>query len=272
MLGSITIYGGSKGMVAMPNLSGLSRDSAIAAIQSAGLVFTSSSNVDSTSGNNGKVVSQSITAGVLLDYESPITIGVGLYTAPVGPVITYVTDTNADGSLKVYEVNDGAAFCVTTNSPYLESQKRKYVYLTYKYIDGVKDTTFAALESPTADPVAPTITTAYSANCGWSPPPAVTCGASYNVVVGAWSTCDGYHERSVKDCQDCTDGTTICGSTYKASAACCITVAGTTSVFGCSACRNATQTCTKTYDSLCGSTTTTHTDTNYVKSCTGGAL
>jgi beta-lactam-binding protein with PASTA domain len=80
MLSSVAIFGGSKGMVAMPDLSGLSRDAAIATVQSAGLVFSSSSNVDSTSGNNGKVVSQSIASGTLIDYESAITFVVGLYS------------------------------------------------------------------------------------------------------------------------------------------------------------------------------------------------
>jgi hypothetical protein len=268
MLSSVAIFGGSKGMVAMPDLSGLSRDAAIATVQSAGLVFSSSSNVDSTSGNNGKVVSQSIASGTLIDYESAITFVVGLYTAPSGPVITYVTDTNPDGSLKIYEVNDGSPFCVTTNSPYLESQKRKYVYLTYRYIDGVKDPNFTALETPTNNPVAPTITTAYSTNCGYVVPPAVTCTTATEEV-SSWSSCsNGYREKYIRDKTVCTDGTSSTSNLRLITESCCVTVSSQTS---CTSCICNSRSCTTERTILCGSTTRTETTTNPDVSCTSSS-
>lgn len=271
MLGSISIFGGGKGMVAMPNLSGLSRDAAISAVQSAGLVFASSINVDATSENNGKVVSQSVSSGTLVDYESSITFGVGLYTAPSGPVITFVTDTNPDGSLKVYEVNDGDPFCVTTNSPYIQSQKRKYVYLTYKYIDGVKDTTFTALQTPTSDPVAPTISIAYSTACGYVAPPAVTCTQS-SQPWGQWSACsNGYRSRTERQYQTCTDGTSQwVGDYYTVTEACCVSLGTTYS--NCTSCVCAYKTCDAVTSTLCGSVTTTHPAVRVSVSCTGGGL
>lgn len=254
-------------MVSMPNLSGLSRDAAITAIQSAGLVFSSSTSVSSTSNNDGKVVSQSITSGTLVDYESSITFGIGLYTPVSGPVITFITDTNPDGSLKVYEVNDGDPFCITTSSPYLQGQKRKNVYYTYKYIDGVKDTSFAALESPTSDPVAPTITTAYSTACGYVAPPAVTCTTATEEVT-AWSSCSyGYREKYIRDKTVCTDGTSSTSNLRLITEACCVTVSSSTS---CGKCVCSIKSCTTTRDILCGSTTRTETTTSDVACTSSG--
>lgn len=237
-------------MVAMPDLSGLSRDSAIAAVQSAGLVFLSSSNVDSTSGNNGKVVSQSISSGTLVDYESSITFGVGFYTAPSGPVVTLIEDPTE------VTVNDGDYECSPIYA-YTKIQDRKVVLYTYRYVDNVKDTSY----TPTARTIrqAETIFTPQSTDCGYTAPPAVTCTSSTEDVT-AWSSCsNGYREKYVRDRVTCTDGTSSTTNARPVTESCCVTLSSETH---CTSCICNSRSCTTTKDILCGSTTRTETTTN----------
>jgi len=271
MLSSVAVFGGSKGMVAMPDLSGLSRDAAIAAVTSAGLVFSSSSNVDSTSGNNGKVVSQSVSSGTLVDYESSITFGVGLYTAPSGPVITFVTDTelDADGAtvLKAYIVNDGAATCNSPGvAPFTQTQKRKRVYKTYKYIDGIKDPTFAAQESPASGPTPDPVVTNNVPDCGYSTPPSVTCTTSVSTISNGLCS-NGYRIKTVMDINSCSDGTQSSGSPYNITEACCISL-GTTYTNS-TACNCYEKQADATTTTLCGSVTTSTTQ-RVTLTCVGG--
>ena len=257
----------------MPDLSGLSRDAAIAAVQSAGLVFSSSNNVDSTSGNNGKVVSQSIAAGTLVDYESSITFGVGLYTAPSGPVITFVTDTelDVDGAtiLKVYIVNDGAATCDSPgNSPFSQTQKRKRIYKTYKYIDGVKDPNFVALESPASGPIPDPIVTTKVVDCGYSAPPAVTCTTATSTI-SRGSCSNGYQTNTVMYVTSCTDGTSISLGPTNVTEPCS---SSTTVINNCTSCRCSVMTCDSTTTTKYGTTTTVHPTVRVTVSCVGGAL
>lgn len=258
-------------MVAMPDLSGLSRDAAIAAVTSAGLVFSSSSNIDSTSGNNGKVVSQSVSAGTLVDYESLITFGVGFYTAPAGPVIEFRTDTeiDIDGAtvLKVYTVNDGAATCVSPGvAPFTQVQKRKNVYRTYKYVDGVKDLS-SVTESPTGNPVATSVSTNNVADCGYTAPPAVTCTSSVSTISNG--TCsNGYRTKTVMDVSNCSDGTSYSsGSPYNVTVECCTSLGTTYS--NSTACNCYEKQADATTSTICGSVTTTTTQ-RVTLSCVGG--
>lgn len=261
MLSTVSRFGNSKGMVAMPNLVGLTRDAAILTVTNAGLLFTSSNNVDSTSANNGKVTAQAIASGTLLDYESSITFSVGVYTAPAGPVITYVIEIDTTTGLpKVYEVDDGLPYCVTTSSPYLQSQKRKNVNRKYTYSDGVKTSTYEEVYVSAA----PTITTAYVKACG---APSDTCGADYIVGVTAWTACNGYHSRTEKVCKDCTVSGTVCGPQYNTgNVPCCYTVSSSDSCGKCSC--TATKSCMTTTTTMCGTTSTTATTGPTDKPCT----
>ena len=271
MLGSITIFGGSKGMVAMPNLSGLTQNEAISAIQNAGLISSAvSSAITSTSSNNGKIASQSITAGTLVDYETPISIEIWSYQAPSGPVITFVTDTNPDGTLKSYTVNDGAPYCNSPGTPpYSQTQKRKNVYLTYKYIDGVKDPNFTPLESPTGNPTATSIITDNVADCGYTAPPAVTCTTTASTI--STGTCsNGFRTDTLMNFTTCSDGSSSSGSPYNSTVACCVSLGTTYS--GCSTCKCGFMTCDATSSTLCGTVTTTHPSTKATVSCVGGGL
>jgi hypothetical protein len=258
MLSSVAIFGGSKGMVAMPNLSGLSRDAAITAIQSNGLVFLSSSNVDSTSENNNKVVSQSVSAGTLVDYESSITIGIGLYTAPSGPVITFVTDPT------VYEVNDGDYEC-SPITQYTKIQDRKNITYTYRYVDGVKDNSYTPTQNFVSQ--ANTIFTANSADCGYVAPPAVTCTTSQTLISNG-SCNNGYKTKTVMDVTSCSDGTQSSGSPYNITEECCVSLGTTyTNSTACNCGYKESDAYTST---LCGSVTTTTYVGRVTLSCVGG--
>lgn len=84
-------FGSAKGMVSMPNLSGLTRPEAISAINNAGLFLGETFTISGTSNQNGKISSQTIASGTLVDYESIIGFSSYLYTAPT--VTTTVTST-----------------------------------------------------------------------------------------------------------------------------------------------------------------------------------
>lgn len=261
MLGSITIYGGSKGMIAMPNLSGLTRAAAISAIESAGLVFLSSTNsTTSISSDDGKISSQSVTAGTLVDYESSISIGVWSYQAPAGPVITFVTDPT------VYEVNDGDYECSPIYA-YTKIQDRKNVTYTYRYVDGVKDNSY----TPTMNFVsqANTVYTENSTDCGYVAPPAVTCTTTASTI-STGSCSNGFRTDTLMNVTTCSDGSSSSGSPYNTTVACCVSLGTTYS--NCTSCVCAYKTCDAVTSTLCGSVTTTHPAVRVSVSCPGGAL
>lgn len=91
MLGIGGRFVGAKGMVAVPNLSGLSRAQAQTAITNAGLVFFEESlPVDTTNQSlDGIVSGQSVAAGILIDYDSLVSYSYQRYVAPPpsGPVL-----------------------------------------------------------------------------------------------------------------------------------------------------------------------------------------
>lgn len=77
MFGSLGYWASSKGMVAVPDLSGLTEAEASTALSNAILSYTKTANTQtSNSGLVGKVASQSVSAGSLTNYESVITISI----------------------------------------------------------------------------------------------------------------------------------------------------------------------------------------------------
>jgi hypothetical protein len=95
MLSFVARFGSSKGMVLVPNLSGLTTAAAISAIQNAGLKFSGSSTSTTSSSSLGDTVfSQSITNGTLVEYETAISFGNYVYV-PYVPTVTY-GDCTAD--------------------------------------------------------------------------------------------------------------------------------------------------------------------------------
>jgi hypothetical protein len=86
MLGIGGKFAGAKGMVAVPNLSNLSPDAALSALQSVGLSRgTVGTGTTSNSGLNNKVFSQSVSAGTLIDYDSAINYEYYIFVAPPVP-------------------------------------------------------------------------------------------------------------------------------------------------------------------------------------------
>lgn len=105
MLGIGGRFAGAKGMATMPNLSGLTPPQAEAAIIAAGLVIGSkTSSSTSDSGQDNKVNSQSVSAGILVDYETSINYNYLYYVAPYQPTITY-------GACEPYEFIGSGTFC-----------------------------------------------------------------------------------------------------------------------------------------------------------------
>jgi hypothetical protein len=95
MLSFVARFGSSKGMVLVPNLSGLTTAAAISAIQNAGLKFSGSSTSTTSSSSLGDTVfSQSITNGTLVEYETAISFENYVYV-PYVPTVTY-GDCTAD--------------------------------------------------------------------------------------------------------------------------------------------------------------------------------
>lgn len=83
MFGSLGYWASSKGMVAVPDLSGLTEAQASTALSNAILSYTKTANTQtSNSGLVGKVASQSVSAGSLTNYESVITISIYELTPP----------------------------------------------------------------------------------------------------------------------------------------------------------------------------------------------
>jgi hypothetical protein len=171
MLGFVAKFGSSKGMVPAPNLSGLNRGQAIAAIQSAGLVFGGNAAVQtSNSSLNDFVQSQAIAAGTLVDYESSLSFGYYVYVAPA-VVVTY--DPCQD-TTPVVNTDDGCSNCnrtTTTTTPQRQAKKENGVIVSYVACPSV--TTTSVKKSDTTCP-------------GCEPPPAKVCVASESWD-GPWS-------------------------------------------------------------------------------------
>jgi len=84
MLGIGGKFAGAKGMVAVPNLSGLSTEAALSSLQNSGLVRGSvGTGTTSDSALENKVFSQSIPAGTLVDYETVVNYSFNLFVPPV---------------------------------------------------------------------------------------------------------------------------------------------------------------------------------------------
>jgi len=96
MLGFLGLWSSSKGMVLVPNLSGLTQAQAISAIQSAGLTVASIISTTSTSDSNlsNKVALQTPASGTLVDYETTVDLSIYNYVA----VTTTTTTTSGGGS------------------------------------------------------------------------------------------------------------------------------------------------------------------------------
>jgi hypothetical protein len=178
MLGFVSRFGSSKGMVAIPNLLGINSVSAASQLASSGLRLSPLSGTRNTNviSEGGISLSQTPTTGSLIDYDSEITITFGNYvadTVSVSVCQTYGTTTNdpdyCSGTLYVY----GSA----------RTKRRKTVTTT----NNVTGTTTTAYDNSCTDDVVSRGSAYLNGQCGYSPPP-VTCTATTNY--GAYGACN----------------------------------------------------------------------------------
>lgn len=171
MLGIIARFGSSKGMVLVPNLSGLTPAAATSAIQNAGLRFSGSSTSTTSSSSLGdKVFSQSIASGTLVEYETAISFQSYVYV-PYVPTVTY-GDCSPNYTTTQTRCVPGTFTEITTSIQY---RHRPY------FFDGV----FQGYDP--CEPFTGTDSFPNSTSCGYVPP-ARTCTANCGTY-SAWSPC-----------------------------------------------------------------------------------
>jgi hypothetical protein len=176
MLSFFATFGSSKGMVKMPDLSGLTRPQAIAAIENAGLIFSgSSTETTSNSSLSDKIKTQEPSANTLLDYESLASFIYYSYV-PYVPTVTY-------GSPGVYAgANITSSYvCVDYGQNNTDIETVSLPSRRDVYFDGV----FAYEEE--TQPQTVQYINYRTARCGWVAP-AKTCTANCGTYT-AWSSC-----------------------------------------------------------------------------------
>lgn len=178
MLGAVARFGAAKGMVRVPNFSGLNSATAAINLASAGLVLDPLSKTINTNNSlqSGVVLGQFPAANTLVDYDTLIIINLG----------NFVADT--------VTVSDCQNYGATTNDPdycsgnlYVYGNartKRRKTITTTNNITGITTTAF---DNTCTDSVVSRGSAYINGQCGYSPPP-VTCTATTNY--GAYGACD----------------------------------------------------------------------------------
>ena len=180
MLGFITRFGSSKGMVRVPNLDGLTMEQADSLLSSVGLLRSGrTSSATSNNARNEKINTQSIAANSLVDYETNISYNYEYYVPPYVPTVTY-------GDCATYQTESTGGFCSADgrwNYPsYTFKRHREVLY------DGV----FSHHEACT-DTYARGGSDFVDGLCGYTKPQVAACintADDYFVVV-PWSACSG---------------------------------------------------------------------------------
>lgn len=167
----VSRFGSSKGMVAVPNLSGQTTDQAIETIRNTGLTFKQSTlRITQTQAFDKKVFNQDIAPGTLVDYESEISFSFDSY---------YETTTNVTyGPIESYSSTPSASCSGTTLIRTTTFLNRRKVFFEGQDQGFYKEE--AATSSSTPEP--------NSSSCGYVPPAKVYqagCGD-----FGAFSACD----------------------------------------------------------------------------------
>lgn len=175
MLGIGGRFVGAKGMVAVPNLSGLSRSAAQTAITNAGLQFAESTlPVDTTNSSLGdKVSGQSVAAATLVDYESTISYSYYRYVAPPpsGPV-----PVGPPERIQTW-VAGSVSRCSGTTRIITPTEQLQISYKT-TFTDGTTQTVRAPQEDGPVTEIADDKLYQYnSVECGYVPP--VGCNPTY---------------------------------------------------------------------------------------------
>jgi hypothetical protein len=210
MLGFVTRYGSSKGMVAVPNLSGQTNDQAVETIRNTGLTFKESTlRITQNQAFDKKVFNQNVVPGTLVDYESEISFSFDSY---------YETTANVTfGPTESYSSTPSASCSGTTLIRTTTFLNRKKVFFEGQDQGFYKEE--AATSSSTSEQ--------NSASCGYVAPPKVcpVQGPFYST----WSACDqtprtytGIRYRTVSGVRsDCSP------YSYREQGNCCIPHTGT---------------------------------------------
>jgi hypothetical protein len=171
MLGFITRYGSSKGMVSVPDLAGQTADQAVQIIRNNGLTFKQSTlRITQNQAFNNKVFNQNVAPGTLVDYESEISFSYDSYYETTADV-TY-------GPIESYSSTPSSSCSGTTLIRTTTFLNRKKVFFQGQDQGFYKEE--AATSSSTSEQ--------NSASCGYIAPPKVcpTQGPFYS----PWSACD----------------------------------------------------------------------------------
>lgn len=212
MLGFVSRFGSSKGMVAVPDFSGVATATALGQVVSSGLQVSAASGIRNTNVlvQNGVSLSQIPAAGTLVDYETEVIITSGNYVADtvnVGPCQNYGTTTNdpdyCNGNLYVY----GSA-----------RTKRRKTVTTTNNITGETTTTF---DNTCTDDVVSRGSNYINGQCGYVAPP-TTC--TYTISYGAYSACNApatYNTSGTKTRTVSGTNTNCQPFSYSESPTCC---------------------------------------------------
>jgi hypothetical protein len=234
MLSFVSRFGSFKGMVAVPNLSGLTKGQAISAIQAAGLTFKSNSPVESSNSSlNDKVSSQEIPFGTLVDYESGISFSYYIYVAPAVKITTGNCENKPGAENTKTEVTCTDYGQNNTETTTTTVQKQALIYA-----DGVSTGTYQACEASVT-----TTTKSQTANCGYVKP-AKTCTAS-ETWDGPWTACQEIFGGGTRVRYKTFVYTDCSSETIKYEEDCCAAVCGSWSSWSSGSPSTRTKTCQK---------------------------
>jgi hypothetical protein len=172
MLGFVTRFGSSKGMVAVPNLSGRTFDQALSDIQAAGLKFKNGTiRITNNQALDKKVFAQAQTAGELIDYESEISFNYDSYYIGAGGVSYGPIERNLEIQPVLTLPCDGTTLVRTTT--YANRREVRFNNV-FQFYEAAANSSESSREPN-------------SAFCGYVVPPRV-CPTS-DVATSSWSAC-----------------------------------------------------------------------------------
>jgi len=172
MLGFTARFGSSKGMVAVPNLSGRTFDQALSDIQASGLKFKNGTiRITNNQALDKKVFAQAQTPGTLIDYESEISFNYDSYYIGAGGVSYGPIERNPVIQPVFTSPCDGTTLVRTTTYANRREVRFNNVFQFYE--------ASANSSESSREP--------NSASCGYIVPPRV-CPTS-DVATSYWSAC-----------------------------------------------------------------------------------
>jgi hypothetical protein len=182
MLGAVARFGAAKGMVRVPNFSGLNSTTAAINLASAGLVLDPLSKTINTNNSlqGGVVLGQFPAANTLVDYDTLIIINLGNFVADT----VTVSDCQNYGDT----VND-PDYCSGITYVYgsARTKRRKTITTT----NNITSTTTTAFDNTCADSVVSRGSAIINGQCGYVAPP-TTCTAVTNY--GAYGACNAEYK------------------------------------------------------------------------------